>query len=140
MAFSGGKGGFADINITPLVDVMLVLLVIYMVMTPIMPKEESAASDSQDISLTNTSTKVEAKNRPKIIFNKNGSLTYLNKDKQETKVNSISEISKITSKLTEKEEINLEIDKDIVWDNVYKLVAEISKQKVKYYFISQPVK
>lgn len=37
MAFSsgGGKGPMADINVTPLVDVMLVLLIIFMVTMPI---------------------------------------------------------------------------------------------------------
>jgi biopolymer transport protein ExbD len=42
MAFAGGgaKGRpRADINITPLVDVVLVLLIIFMVMTPIMLKQ-----------------------------------------------------------------------------------------------------
>ncbi|WP_369941624.1 ExbD/TolR family protein [Xanthomonas medicagonis] len=38
MAFSsgGGKGPMADINVTPLVDVMLVLLIIFLVTAPIM--------------------------------------------------------------------------------------------------------
>lgn len=41
MAFggSGGAGVRADINITPLVDVVLVLLIIFMVMTPTLLKE-----------------------------------------------------------------------------------------------------
>lgn len=36
MAFSAGQGVRSDINITPLVDVVLVLLIIFMVATPIM--------------------------------------------------------------------------------------------------------
>jgi biopolymer transport protein ExbD len=41
MAFgsSGGKSVKSDINITPLVDVVLVLLIIFMVMTPTLLKE-----------------------------------------------------------------------------------------------------
>jgi biopolymer transport protein TolR len=41
MAFSvgNGKGPQADINVTPLIDVVLVLLIIFMVMTPVMLKE-----------------------------------------------------------------------------------------------------
>lgn len=37
MAFSsgGGKGAMADINVTPLIDVMLVLLIIFIVTAPI---------------------------------------------------------------------------------------------------------
>lgn len=35
----GGKGGLnADINMTPLIDVLLVLLIIFMVITPLVPK------------------------------------------------------------------------------------------------------
>ncbi|WP_312371878.1 biopolymer transporter ExbD, partial [Stenotrophomonas sp.] len=38
MAFSSGgnRGPMADINVTPLVDVMLVLLIIFIVTAPIM--------------------------------------------------------------------------------------------------------
>jgi biopolymer transport protein TolR len=42
MAFSvgnGTRGPQADINVTPLIDVVLVLLIIFMVMTPVMLKE-----------------------------------------------------------------------------------------------------
>jgi biopolymer transport protein ExbD len=38
MAFStGGAGSKADINVTPLIDVLLVLLIIFMVITPLTP-------------------------------------------------------------------------------------------------------
>jgi biopolymer transport protein TolR len=38
MAFSmGGGGSKADINVTPLIDVLLVLLIIFMVITPLTP-------------------------------------------------------------------------------------------------------
>lgn len=38
MAVGGGKGGpQADINMTPLIDVLLVLLIIFMVITPLTP-------------------------------------------------------------------------------------------------------
>ena len=39
MAVGGGGGGpQAEINVTPLVDVLLVLLIIFMVITPLTPK------------------------------------------------------------------------------------------------------
>ena len=38
-AVGTGKGPRSDINITPLVDVVLVLLIIFMVLTPLMEKE-----------------------------------------------------------------------------------------------------
>ena len=38
MAVGGGKGLNADINMTPLIDVLLVLLIIFMVITPLTPR------------------------------------------------------------------------------------------------------
>ena len=39
MAVGGGKGNaIADINVTPMVDIMLVLLIIFMVVTPLLQK------------------------------------------------------------------------------------------------------
>lgn len=38
MAVGGGAGARADINMTPLIDVLLVLLIIFMVITPLTPK------------------------------------------------------------------------------------------------------
>jgi len=42
MATGGGdKGSIADINVTPMVDIMLVLLIIFMVVTPLLQKNVS---------------------------------------------------------------------------------------------------
>jgi len=38
MAVGGGKDVMVDINITPLIDVLLVLIIIFMVITPLTPK------------------------------------------------------------------------------------------------------
>ena len=38
MAMGSGGGPSADINVTPLIDVLLVLLIIFMVITPLTPK------------------------------------------------------------------------------------------------------
>jgi biopolymer transport protein ExbD len=38
-----GKGPTSDINVTPLIDIVLVLLIIFMVLTPVMLKEIAAA-------------------------------------------------------------------------------------------------
>ena len=38
MAVGGTKGVMSDINITPLIDVLLVLIIIFMVITPLTPK------------------------------------------------------------------------------------------------------
>jgi biopolymer transport protein ExbD len=38
MAVGGGKGPKSDINMTPMIDVLLVLIIIFMVITPLTPK------------------------------------------------------------------------------------------------------
>src|SRR5439155_20407270 len=75
MAMGGGsgrrKGGFHEINVTPLVDVMLVLLVVFMVKAPVitaglrveLPNVEAHESPSKDTKLVVTVTKEE-----KILF------------------------------------------------------------------------
>ncbi len=42
-ATGGGKGPSSEINVTPLIDIVLVLLIIFMVLTPVMLKEIAAA-------------------------------------------------------------------------------------------------
>ncbi len=38
MAVGGSKGAIADMNVVPLIDILLVLLIIFMVITPLTPK------------------------------------------------------------------------------------------------------
>jgi biopolymer transport protein TolR len=38
MAVGGRKGAIADMNVVPLIDILLVLLIIFMVITPLTPK------------------------------------------------------------------------------------------------------
>ena len=54
MSKGPGKGALADINVTPLVDVMLVLLVVFMVTTPIIVEE---MKNEVDIDLPTTVSK-----------------------------------------------------------------------------------
>jgi biopolymer transport protein ExbD/biopolymer transport protein TolR len=50
MAVGGKKGIKADINITPMVDVVLVLLIIFMVVTPLLEKDiEVKVPDSEKV-------------------------------------------------------------------------------------------
>lgn len=59
MGFSGGKkkGALSEINVTPLVDVMLVLLVVFMVTTPMITKQDKGQV-KMDLPETNNSEPV----------------------------------------------------------------------------------
>jgi biopolymer transport protein TolR len=60
MAFSAGsKGVKNEINVTPLVDVVLVLLIIFMVVTPMLQrgKDETENKDSESIMVSVTTDK-----------------------------------------------------------------------------------
>ena len=73
MALSGnrGKGAFTEINVTPLVDVMLVLLIVFMVTAPLLtsglhidlPEVQAANTPVKDAKLVVSITKDE-----KILF------------------------------------------------------------------------
>jgi biopolymer transport protein ExbD len=59
MAFGGSSGGGvrSEINITPLVDVVLVLLIIFMVMTPTMLKElDVTVPEKADVQMATPTT------------------------------------------------------------------------------------
>lgn len=50
MAFSAPRGAAPDINVTPMIDVLLVLLIICMIITPVTPKGLDAAVPAPDTS------------------------------------------------------------------------------------------
>ena len=61
MAVGGKKGGpMADINVTPMADIMIVLLIIFMVITPMLQK-------GVDVKLPQASNTKERKDEPKTI-------------------------------------------------------------------------
>jgi biopolymer transport protein ExbD len=74
MNVGGNKGGaIADINVTPMADIMIVLLIIFMVITPMLQK-------GVDVRLPIASNTAERKDEPKTITVaiKRDATTYLN--------------------------------------------------------------
>ena len=74
MNVGGNKGGaIADINVTPMADIMIVLLIIFMVITPMLQK-------GVDVRLPVASNTAERKDEPKTITVaiKRDATTYLN--------------------------------------------------------------
>lgn len=68
---SGGRSGFSDINITPLVDVILVLLVVFMVTAPLLAtglRVELPQVTAEQTSLRDTDLVVTVTKEGNIIF------------------------------------------------------------------------
>src|SRR3712207_5408071 len=66
-----GRGGFSDINVTPLVDVMLVLLVVFMVTAPLLTaglKVELPNVAAHDTAVKDTKLVVTVTREEKILF------------------------------------------------------------------------
>jgi biopolymer transport protein ExbD len=74
MAVGGSKGGaMADINVTPMADIMIVLLIIFMVITPMLSK-------GVDVTLPKAGNTKERKDDPKsiVVAVKKDGTTFLN--------------------------------------------------------------
>ena len=117
MGLSGGgrrRGGFREINVTPLVDVMLVLLVVFMVTAPLLttglridlPEVKAAQTDVKDSRLLVTVTKEE-----KVLFG------------EEDVTGRIDEALKENARVQKEREIYIRADKNARYGIVAEVVA-----------------
>jgi biopolymer transport protein TolR len=107
----------SDINVTPLVDVMLVLLIIFMVTAPMMMQ-------GVEVNLPKTTTKnIKTPEEPLILTINKDKEIFL--EKHAIELDGLeSKISKIFENRKEKE-ILLRADKDVPYGFVIKVVAKV---------------
>ena len=123
-----GTGSLSDINVVPLVDVVLVLLIIFMLMAHVMEfgleVEVSKVRQVQD----------SAKELPVITVTRDGRL-YLN----ENPVN-INELpSTVKARFGAGQEVYVRADKATVWDSLAQVVSTLGEAKIKVNMVTQPV-
>jgi biopolymer transport protein TolR len=130
MAVGGSKGGsIADINVTPMADIMIVLLIIFMVITPMLQK-------GIDVKLPVGSHLQERKDEQKTITvaikNDAGFTTYLNGIKYDNR-NDLR--PQLKERLSEKDEgdrmVFLKADTDLAYSEVMKVMDLLREEGVE---------
>jgi biopolymer transport protein ExbD len=80
-AGGGGGGSMADINVTPMIDILLVLLIIFMVIVPVTPKGLNALVPQPPKDPTKTPPQSDRTIVVQVIYNRGGAPTYkINQD------------------------------------------------------------
>lgn len=132
MAAPRRKGVMAEINVTPLVDVVLVLLIIFMVTAPMMQQ-------GLDVNLPKASAKaLPAEEEKMIVTITKKQEVYLNKTK--FAVNDLRpKLQAIYADRTRKE-IFLKADRDVSYGFVVQVMAEIKKAGIeKLGMVTEPL-
>jgi biopolymer transport protein TolR len=128
---NGRKQLVSDINVTPLVDVMLVLLIIFMVTAPMM-------TQGLDVDLPETTTKSlrQEENPIVVTIDKEGKISL---DQFEiTRMDLFNQLSNYEQGIKEKP-IYLKADKAVAYGVVVKIMADIKKAGFdKLGMITQP--
>jgi biopolymer transport protein TolR len=114
MGSSGRRRGFSDINVTPLVDVMLVLLVVFMVTAPLitaglrveLPNVEATNAPVRDTKLVVTVTREE-----KILFG------------EDDVTATIEEALLLSPRVQKEKELYIRADKEARYGAVARVVA-----------------
>lgn len=121
-----------DINVTPLVDVMLVLLIIFMVTAPMMMQ-------GVNVNLPKTTTKyIKTKDEPLVLSINKKREVFLENRRIDTKYLE-AKIKKIFENRREKE-ILLRADKDVPYGFVIKVVASVKRAGVnKLGMVTEPL-
>jgi biopolymer transport protein TolR len=122
MAFSSGKGTLHEINVTPMVDVMLVLLIIFMVAAPLiqqgvkiaLPQTKAVEMNSQEAKLV---LSIDAQKR---LFLGEAEVPYAD----------LEEKLKANAKLQQDKELYLKADRNLPYGFVVDVLATLQKAGV----------
>jgi biopolymer transport protein ExbD len=137
MAFSlkrGGRGrrgnydSFAEINIIPLVDVVLVLLIIFMLTAHVMefglevdvPKVRQVRNSSEEL--------------PVVSISKDGEMKLNEKD---VNINDVS--GEVRKRFPKQKAVYVRADKATPWDPIAQVVSELGQAKLDVRMVTQPV-
>ncbi len=118
----GGKRFMSEINVTPFVDVMLVLLIIFMVTAPLMIQ-------GVDVNLPKTEAKEIKTIDDPLVLSVN-SKREISIEKREIELGDLDEKLKSIFKYRNKKDLLLRADKDLPYGYVIQVVAKVKKAGV----------
>jgi biopolymer transport protein ExbD len=124
MDVGGAKGGVkSDINVTPLVDVMLVLLIIMMIIAPLLQKGVDLVLPAA----SNTAEKPDTSDQTTVYIDRQG-LLYINA----IQLDESQLISRLTNILEEKTEktVYLKGDRDAPYSAIMKMMDALRGAKI----------
>jgi biopolymer transport protein ExbD len=123
----GSYGAISEINVTPFVDVMLVLLIIFMLTAHVM--EFGIEVDVPKV----RTVKDSAKELPVVNITKDG-LLYLNE--KEVNINELP--AEIARRFDGAKAVYLRADKDAIWDSIAGVMSELGAAKLQVSVVTQP--
>ncbi len=135
MMINNGEHGnrfMSDINVTPFVDVMLVLLIIFMVTAPMM-------MEGVEVNLPKTTTKsIKTREDPLILtVNKKGEIFIEN---HEIKLEELEVKVRKILKYRREQEVLLKADREVPYGFVIKVIAGVKKAGIdKLGMITEPI-
>ena len=119
MAFSNNKndGSMSEINITPMVDVMLVLLIIFMVAAPMMQ-----AGIQMDIPKSKARSMIKDDDIIMLELDKKGQLFFR---KEERKTSDIDKLLNLELKLKKDTQVFIRADEKLEYGRVVEIMGEV---------------
>ena len=128
---NNGKRFMSEINVTPFVDVMLVLLIIFMVTAPMMMQ-------GVDVNLPQTTAKnIKTKEDPLILSVNSKREIFL--ENRKVSLNDLEKKVKSIFKYRREKEVLLKADKDVPYGFVIKVMASVKNAGIeKLGMITEP--
>ena len=128
---NNGKQFMSEINVTPFVDVMLVLLIIFMVTAPMMMQ-------GVDVNLPQTTAKnIKTKEDPLILSVNSKREVFL--ENRKVSLNDLEKKVKSIFKYRKEKEVLLKADKDVPYGFVIKVMASVKNAGIeKLGMITEP--